>query len=519
MAYGTNVLLTATLTHSGASFNTGTISFYNNGSLLGIGNISGDVATYSWAGAGSAVYTNITAIGNVSSAAASTGSNTANVTVNRYGLTVTANGQTKAYGASVPTLTYNATLVNGDTNSVFSGNLTTSGTANSGVGNYSIGQGNLSAGSNYTISFIPSNLSVTPYSLNVTANAQTKVYGASVPSLTYTNATLINGDTNSVFSGNLTTSGTANSGVGNYTITLGNLSAGSNYSISYTSSNLSVTPYGITVTGDDQAKLYGAIVPSLTYTNSTLVNGDTASVFTGNMTTVGNASANIGVYAITQGNLSAGENYSISYVGSNITISAVNLTITSSNITKVYGSTPVFAYTNGTLYNSDAIGSVELTSNGNATSANIGTYGVTAANASLSSGNISNYNITYISSGILTVNPANLTITADNLGQIYGSAATLQYSNGTLYNSDTIGTVNLASAGNVIAANVGTYLISVSNATLSTGNISNYNITYANGTLTVSPANLTITSTGNSTKIYAAGLSLNNSTGYTNTTL
>ena len=78
------------------------------------------------------------------------------------------------------------------------------------------------------------------------ANAQSKVYGASVPSLTYTNATLVNGDTASVFTGNLATTGTANSGVGNYSITQGNLSAGSNYAISYTSANLAVTPYGLT---------------------------------------------------------------------------------------------------------------------------------------------------------------------------------------------------------------------------------------------------------------------------------
>ena len=281
VTYGTNLLLTATLTHSGTSFNTGTISFYNEGSLLGTGNISGDVATYNWTGAGAATYTNITATGNVTFAASS-GSNTATATVNPYSLTVTANRQTKAYSADVPNLTFtNTPLVYGDTASVFTGNLTTTGTANSGVGNYSISQGNFSAGSNYSISFTSSNLSVTPYSLTVTANAQTKDYSVSVPNLTYT-ATLVNGDTSSVFSGNLTTSGTANSGVGNYSISQGNLSGGSNYSISFIPSNLSVIPYSLTVTANAQTKVYGPLFPNLTFTNATLVNGDTDIVFTGN---------------------------------------------------------------------------------------------------------------------------------------------------------------------------------------------------------------------------------------------
>ena len=516
--YGLNVTANAQTKDYGASVPA--LTFTNtalvNGDTLSV--FSGNLTTSGTANSGVGNYSinqgNLSAGSNYSISFTSS-----NLSVTPYSLTVTADAQAKDYGALVPNLTYSATLVNGDTNSVFTGNLTTSGTANSGVGNYSINQGNLSAGSNYSISYTSSNLSVTPYSLNVSADAQTKVYGASVPSLTYTNATLVNGDTDSIFSGNLTTTGTANSGVGNYTITLGNLSAGANYSISYTSSNLSVTPYGITLTADNQAKTYGLDGPTLTYTNSTLVNGDTETVFIGNLATSGNASANIGIYAITQGNLTAGANYSISYVGSNITISPANLAITSSNVTKIYGSVPEFAYSNGTLYNSDAIGSVKFTSSGNATSANIGIYGIAASNATLSSGNISNYNITYISSGILTVNRANLTITAVNLGHVYGSVESLQYSNGTLYNSDTIGSVNLTSAGNVLTANVGSYAIAVSNATLSTGNISNYNLTYANGTLTVSQANLTITSIGNKTKIYGAGLALNNSTGYSNTTL
>jgi hypothetical protein len=46
VTYGSSVLLTASMTHSGSTFNTGTISFYNNGVLLGTGNITDDAANY-----------------------------------------------------------------------------------------------------------------------------------------------------------------------------------------------------------------------------------------------------------------------------------------------------------------------------------------------------------------------------------------------------------------------------------------------------------------------------------------
>ena len=53
------------------------------------------------------------------------------------------------------------------------------------VSSYAIGQGSLVADTDYTISFTGSSLAITPATLSVTANAQTKVYGAGDPALTY----------------------------------------------------------------------------------------------------------------------------------------------------------------------------------------------------------------------------------------------------------------------------------------------------------------------------------------------
>ena len=118
------------------------------------------------------------------------------------------------YGAAVPALTYNETgLVNGDT---LSGLLATTATTTSNVGAYAITQGTLAASTNYALSYVGANLTVTAAPLTVTANAQSRIYGAANPTLTYTDTGLVNGDT---LSGLLATTATTTSNVGSYGIT------------------------------------------------------------------------------------------------------------------------------------------------------------------------------------------------------------------------------------------------------------------------------------------------------------
>src|ERR1035438_4275350 len=118
---------------------------------------------------------------------------------------------------------------------------------------------------NYSLSYVNGNMTVTPYLLTVTANAQSKIYGAADPALTYTNGALQAGDTSAVFTGGLTRVAGETVAGGPYAINQGTLSAGSNYTISYTGSNLTITPYLLTVTANAQSKVYGAADPALTY--------------------------------------------------------------------------------------------------------------------------------------------------------------------------------------------------------------------------------------------------------------
>jgi hypothetical protein len=160
--------------------------------------------------------------------------------------------------------------VNGDT---LSGGLATTATATSNVGAYGITQGTLAATSNYALSYVGANLTVTAAPLTVTANAQSRLYGAANPALTYVSTGLVNGDT---LSGLLATSATATSNVGGYAITQGTLAATSNYALSYVGANLTVTAAPLTVTAAPltvTADAQGAAFPSYFTSNDFFGNG------------------------------------------------------------------------------------------------------------------------------------------------------------------------------------------------------------------------------------------------------
>src|SRR4029453_12009881 len=97
-------------------------------------------------------------------------------------LSITADAQSRLYGAANPALTYvSSGLLNND---ALSGGLATLATTTSNVGAYGITQGTL-ANSNYAISYTGANLNVTVAPLTVTADAQSRLYGAANPVLTY----------------------------------------------------------------------------------------------------------------------------------------------------------------------------------------------------------------------------------------------------------------------------------------------------------------------------------------------
>src|SRR5204862_519955 len=134
-----------------------------------------------------------------------------------------------------------------------------------------------------------------------------------------TSGSLVGSDS---FTGGLTRS--AGENVGSHAITEGTLALSSNDTLTYLGANLTIAARAITVTADAKSKTYGDADPALTYqlTSGSLVTGDS---FAGGLTRV--AGENVGSYAITQGTLAL-SNYTLSYVGANLTIGKAILTVT-----------------------------------------------------------------------------------------------------------------------------------------------------------------------------------------------
>ena len=349
------------------------------------------------------------------------------LTVSQAALTVTADDQTKVYGAADPTLTYtpSGTLYYGDAYSVITGvSLSTTTGAAATAGTHTITASGGTA-ANYAITDVNGTLTVSQAALTVTADDQTKVYGAADPTLTYTpSGTLYYGDAYSVITGvSLSTTTGAAATAGTHTITASGGTA-ANYAITDVNGTLTVSQAALTVTADDQTKVYGAADPTLTYTPSgTLYYGDAYSVITGvSLSTTTGAAATAGTHTITASG-GAAANYAITDVNGTLTVSQAALTVTADNQIKVYGAAdPTLTYTSsGTALLRRRLPSLitgvrwpprpRASSHGRA----VPTPSPPAARVD------ADYAISYVA-GTLTVTPAALTITADNQTKVYGAA-------------------------------------------------------------------------------------------------
>jgi autotransporter-associated beta strand protein len=450
-------------------------------------------------------------------------SNSTALTITPASLTVTAGAQTMTYGDNaLPSLTYSSSgLVNGDG---FNGSLSTTatsydGTAGSGsnAGNYAITLGSLSAGANYTISFTGANLTVTPATLTYVAGTTTSAYGQTPVIGAGTLSGLVNGDTQAVATtGNIiyATTATATSGVGTYAITGSGLTANGNYTLAQSSGNatsLTITPAALTVLAEAKSMTYGGnTLPVLTYASVGLVNGDSIS---GSLTTAATAydgtagsGSDAGVYAISQGTLSAGSNYTISYTGANLTVGKAQLTATGNSPTMTYGanslpalSTVYTGYVNGDTSVAGLVGSPAVTTaatayNGTAGSAsNVGNFDVAISVAGMSS---TNYTFNAVN-GTLTVTRAPITVGGLSVsGKTYDGTATAVIDlSGATYSGLIAGdnvSVNVTGA-DFVSANAGTHAVNLTSAV--TGAQSGNYVVTAPGSLTgtITPASLSVT--------------------------
>ena len=396
-------------------------------------------------------------------------------------LTVTADAKTKEMGAADPMLTYQVSgLKNGElAEDVLRGSLTRDPGEEMGV--YPITQGTLALNSaNYAMRYQPANLTIQTTTIVVKANDQTKVYGDTDPTLTYTISGLDPAiDPSTILTGSLSREPGEN--VGSYTINQGSLAAVAGYTLQFEAADLVITPAVVTVKADAQTKVYGVTDPALTYTVSGLKGTD---ALTGSL--VREVGESVGRYEIQQGSLAASTDYTVVYQAAELTITPATVTITAETKTKVYGDTdPALTYTVNGLKGTDQLSGHLVREQGES----VGRYEIQQGSLAAST----DYTVVY-QAAELTITPATVTITAEAKTKVYGDTdPALTYTVSGLKRTDVLSGSLVREVGD----SVGTYEIQQGSLVAST----DYTVVYQAADLTITPATVTITAEAK-TKVY-----------------
>jgi hypothetical protein len=323
---------------------------------------------------------------------------------------------------------------------------------------------------------------VAPAPLTITAGNIAKIYGQTInfTGREFLVDGLVNGD--SIDSVQLASDGevaTAQADV--YDINPSNSTGAnlSNYNITYVTGNLTVNRAPLTVTVNPATKVYGQENPAFTSTITGLVNGDTDTPTYSTTATVGSP---VGSYSILA-HLVDSNNYNITYVAGSLTVDKAPLTITVNSATKVYGQdNPAFTGTITGLVNGDT--NVPTFSTTATTWSPVGNYSIVAHLAD------PNYSI-ILSDGTLSITRAPLTITANSVTKVYGQynpPLTLTVTG--ILNGDNVGWYGTPVTYANASSPVGEYAITVAPG----GQFNpNYAYNYVQGTLFITPAQLTVT--------------------------
>ena len=343
-------------------------------------------------------------------------------------------------------------------------------------------------------------LVVNKATLTMTAASQTVVYGTALAPYTYTITGFVNGDTQATAttgSAALSTSPATPVNVGSYPITTaaGTL-ASNNYSFTLVNGSVTISAATLTVSANNASRPYNTPNPAFTGSLAGAVNGD---VFTESFSTTAVLGSAAGTYPITPA--AAGANLA------NYTVVTSPGVLTVTQVTPVLSWIPASPISYGT-----ALGAAQL--NATVTGAIPGTLVYTPASGAVLPQGPQTLSVTFTPSDPIdykpvtqtvhiTVNKAVLTVTAASQTVVYGTAlAPYSYTITGFVNGDTQATATTGSAAlstsPATPVNVGSYPITTAAGTLAS---SNYSFTLVNGSVTITPATLTV-SANNASRPY-----------------
>jgi hypothetical protein len=407
-------------------------------------------------------------------------------------LTITANPATRVYGATHPMFSVEYVgFQGGDDESALDTpvSFTTTATVNSPTGQYAITPGGATDG-NYTLVFVDGAMDVTPAPLGITANNTSRAYGVSNPPFAVTYSGFVAGDdANDLDTPVIAmTTATSASQPKMYPISP-SAAADANYSITFVNGMLTVIKGTLIVTAVDQSRPYGDDLP-LTVSYMGFVNDEDESALDTlpTVSSAATATSPVGGYTLTASGATAANYNTVHFTGT-LTVTKAPLGIRADDLFREFGvANPTLAATYTGFVNGEDENvldtPVSLSTTATAVSP-LGAYPITAFGAL-----DANYEITH-TNGTLTIAQAILRIRAIDAARIYGDSNptfTLTYEGfapGDDESSlDTPATVATTATS---ASPATTYDIVPSSA-----DDANYTIVFENGTLTVTPAPLTI---------------------------
>ena len=419
------------------------------------------------------------------------------LTLSPANLTVSAQSYTVAYGSTAPTpAPQYSGFVAGDSISSLTvpASCTTTATAGSPAGPYPVTCSG-AVTSNYTITYIAGSLRIASTGATVSAPSFTVTYGSAVPALVPVYSGFAGADSPGSLTSRATctTTAAASSPVGSYPVTCGG-ALDASYTFGYIAGTVTVRAADLLVNAPSLTIGYGSTIPGLNPVYSGFGASDTASSLTDPAMcfTAAMSASPAGVYAVTCSG-TVDDNYRFEYVAGTITVSAVALSVRAPSPTMAYGAslpdlTPTYAGLAGND-SANSMGTLPSCTTTASSTSSPGTYPVACAG-----GRDANYIFTYVG-GALAVTPTPLKVIAPSPTMVYGAAVanlvpTYQGFAGTDSAASLTGGATCTTTATSTTP-VGTYPVTCAGA-----RASNYAMNYAAGTITISPAQLTVSAQG-----------------------
>ena len=410
-------------------------------------------------------------------------------------VTYTADSASKTYdGAALTKTTATLTsgsLVSGHTSTPsISGTITNVGSTTNTLNSITIKSGTTDVTANYKITKANGTLTISKRATTCTATTTSKTYdGSALSSSTGSCSNLVSGQTVTFTnSGSITNAGSTTNTVSSVVIKSGSTDVSSNYTITKANGTLTVNKRATTCTAGSSSRAYnGSALTNTTGSCTNLVSGHTSTFTnTGTITNVGSVTNTLSSVVIKSGSTNVSSNY---------TITKANGTLT---VTKAASTNPTLTAYSGTY---DGASHTITVSGGSGGTIQYSTDNATWSTTKPTRTNVgtttvyvrvlgdSNHNSTSSVNATITISKRATTCTAGSSSRVYNGSALTNTTGGSCTNLVSGHTTTFSNTGTI--TNAGSTTNTLSSVVIKSGSTdvsSNYTITKANGTLTVTKA-------------------------------